>query len=144
MRRAEVATELRAIAKAHGGVLRAEDVVSSAAPKTSPLHDLFTWDDTEAARQYRLWQARQIIRVNIEVVKGTEKRNRVFVSLVSDRVKEQGGYRPMVAVLTDANMRKELLQNALDELERITAKYEALTELADVFAAIKKARAKAG
>ncbi len=46
--------ELEALAEANNGILRPEIVVE--------------WDDTEAAKQYRLWQARQIIKVAINVL----------------------------------------------------------------------------
>jgi hypothetical protein len=44
------------------GRLGAEDVVEVATPATHPLHDFFEWDDTEAGRKYRVWQAGQLIR----------------------------------------------------------------------------------
>jgi hypothetical protein len=50
------------------GKLDPETVVAAAENVKSPLHHLFTWDDSEAARQWRLEQARSIIRlVRIEV-----------------------------------------------------------------------------
>lgn len=44
------------------GVLTAEAVVEAAASEESPLHAYFVWDDTLAAREYRLFQARVLIR----------------------------------------------------------------------------------
>ena len=37
-----------------GGVFGAEAVVEAARPEDAPLHSYFEWDDTEAARRYRL------------------------------------------------------------------------------------------
>lgn len=44
-----------------GGRLTAEKVVEHAADPTHPLHGFFEWDDTEAARKYRIAQARELI-----------------------------------------------------------------------------------
>lgn len=63
-----VETELRALADANGGRLVPEAVVDAARDPDSPLHSHFTWDDTEAARQHRINQARVLIRtVRIDV-----------------------------------------------------------------------------
>lgn len=56
-----VAEALNAIYVAHGE-LTAELVVSEASAPNHPLHHLFTWDDGEAARQWRLEQGRRVIR----------------------------------------------------------------------------------
>ena len=61
-----VLDELERIAKANGGVLRAEDVVESARNERSPLHASFTWDNDEAAERWRLHQARNLIWVSVQ------------------------------------------------------------------------------
>ena len=48
--------------KKHGGALRPADVLDAAKDKTSPVHSYFEWDDTKAAEQWRLEQARKLIR----------------------------------------------------------------------------------
>jgi len=49
------------------GKLTPEMVVEFAKDENNFLHKLFTWDDSKAAEQYRLQQARNIIN-NVEVV----------------------------------------------------------------------------
>lgn len=137
-----VVAELKRIAAENGGVLQPETVVREAEPKSSPLHSRFTWDDSEAAHQYRIWQARQLIRVSVEVLAGTDKVVDVFVSLSTDRQKESGGYRVMTEVLSDADLRQQMLTDALNELEVFRAKYRALVELAEIFTAIKSVKRK--
>ena len=44
-----------------GEALNPDDVVSDAKPEGSPLHDLFEWDDTEAAGHWRKHQARFVL-----------------------------------------------------------------------------------
>lgn len=51
------------------GRLTPEAVVEDARDEHSPLHDFFEWDDSEASHQYRLWQARTVIKsVNLVTV----------------------------------------------------------------------------
>lgn len=133
----KIAAELRRIAKRHHGVLQPEDVVSAARDKKSPLHSRFEWDDNEAARNYRIWQARQLIRVCVEQLPGIKAPSEVFVSLSPDRY-SQGGYRVVTDVLSDKQMREVMLEDALAELEIFRLKYRRLTELVEVFSAIKK------
>jgi hypothetical protein len=52
----KILEEVKQIANAHGGELRAEDVVEFARNPESALHNCFTWDDKEAASQWRLWE----------------------------------------------------------------------------------------
>jgi len=122
------------------GVISPEKVVDAARPKTSPLHDYFIWDDGEAARQYRLEQARRLIRVVVDVIELPDKSQRevrVFVSLPSDR-NADGGYRVMAQVLESEDKKKEMLEDALRELIRLRDKYDMLKELSSVFKAIDK------
>ena len=111
-----------------------------ARPKTSPLHSRFTWDDSEAAHQYRIWQARQLIRVSVELIGGLTGPVDVFVSLTTDRYEKGGGYRVMTKVLSDSELREQMLTDALNELSVFEQKYSRLKELAAVFAGIHKVK----
>jgi hypothetical protein len=62
------------------------------------------------------------------------------VSLSPDRDEEGGGYREIIAVLSDKGMRRQALEDALSELSAFEQKYAHLKELAEVFMASKKAR----
>jgi hypothetical protein len=134
--------ELKRIARENDGLLQPEVVVEEARPLKSPLHKKFQWDDTIAGQQYRIWQARQLIRISVEVLTGMKERMDVFVSLSPDRDRESGGYRVMLDVLSDVQMRKQMLKDALEELENFSDKYHKLEELAEIFSAIKKVRRK--
>ena len=92
-----VRQELLEICRENRGVLRPEDVVEQARSPKSVLHGLFQWDDSEAAREYRLWQARELIRVSVVMLpEAGGEPTRAFVSLMDDRTKEAGGYRCLV------------------------------------------------
>jgi hypothetical protein len=101
------------------------------------LHSKFTWDDTKAAQEYRLWQARHLIQVYVKVVAvdGANVETRVYVSLNDDQ-NAGGGYRTLVSVLSDDNMREQLLSEAVEDMQRFKQKYAALKELAEIFAAM--------
>ncbi len=58
-----IASELERIPKNSDGYLRTEDVVGQAQDKANPLHNYFQWDNTRAGHEYRLQQARQLIRI---------------------------------------------------------------------------------
>lgn len=49
------------------GALKTARVLEHAEPTESPLHGMFEWRDKVAGHQYRLWQARELIR-SIEIV----------------------------------------------------------------------------
>ena len=120
------------------------DVVSAARKKTSPLHDWFQWDDGEAAHQYRLIQARNLLRVYVKVEDVENEPVQAFVSLTTDRVKEGGGYRAMAEVMSDDALREQLLRDAFVQLGNMRKKYQHLQQLAKVWQAVEEAEAEAG
>jgi len=145
----DIQKELEQIREANNGMLRPEDVVDFATNPDTALHNRFTWDNDEAGHRYRLWQARVIINVQVEVI-GTKDRKipvRKYTNLLSERFnrtddgERTGGYRTMTSVLDDKKLREEALQQALGDYERVGIKYRHLQELAGVRAAVKKVRA---
>jgi hypothetical protein len=137
-KREEYLHEIREIAAANGGFIKAEDVVRFAKNPTTALHSCFTWDDNEAAKAYRLHEARAILRVVVAVLPGDDPlRYRATVSLKEDRYNGVG-YRIMADVLTDSRLREVMLVEALAELQVFMAKYEGLKELASIFEAMSK------
>jgi hypothetical protein len=59
--------ELERIRVLHGGKLKPDDILKSARATNSPIHGVFTWDDKRAAHQYRLSEARQLVRALVTV-----------------------------------------------------------------------------
>lgn len=142
MKNIKIINELNRIASSNGGLLVPEKVVDAARNPRSVLHSRFEWDDGKAADEYRIWQARQLISVCVETIPGSTEETQAFVSLSVDR-HEGRGYRKTVAVLNDAELREQLLRDALSELNCFQQKYSRLRQLADVFSAIRKVRKKA-
>lgn len=125
---------------AHDGILRPADVVDEARDENHPLHKCFEWDDSIAGEAHRRWQARQLIRVVVDVIPNTDdKPVNVFVSLRPDRA-DGTGYRSIVNVMSDNNLRNQLLSDALDELRIFERKYRRLTELAPIFEGLDRVR----
>lgn len=130
-----VLKELEHIRQENDGLLRPEDVVQKAEDSESLLHPYFDWDDSEAARKWRLEQARRLIRVAVIIIEPEQTSPvRAYVSLLGDRP-VGNGYRTTVEVLADAGKRRRLLQQALSDLAVFRRKYALLSELAEVFAA---------
>jgi len=132
--------ELERIAKQHKGIIDPAVVVEFAKNKETALHARFCWDDTEAARNYRLWQARHIIAMEVTIIERNNKEVsiRAFHSLPADRT-EGLGYRPIQGIMSDADMAADLLASAKEELRRLRNKYKILEiALSGVFGEIDK------
>lgn len=136
----DVLKELNSIARQNSGLLRAEDVVAFASDPETALHSRFEWDDTEAAAKYRLFQARNIIRVTVTMLPRASKEFRAFVSLKADRYQAGGGYRATAKVLSDPEKRAALLDEALQDLEVWRERYRELKALTPIFEAIDKVK----
>jgi hypothetical protein len=124
----------------NNGILKAEDVVNYAEDDTSPLHLFFQWDDSEAAHQYRIWQARQLISTVVVILPNTKKHISAYVSFKDSRRNDGGGYLPIATVLTNTEYRSRLLNEAFDDLRGWELKYHKLQELAKIYEAIKTTR----
>jgi len=134
----EVTQELERIREEHNGVLRPIDVVTEAADPASVLHSRFNWDDTAAGHQWRLMQARTLIRASVRLLpyNGTSRPMRIFVSLLPDRYVPGGGYRATIEVMSSEAQRMQLLSQALEEMRRFQSKFRDLSELVNVFDAM--------
>lgn len=135
MQRKLIEQELASIQEQHEGLLKAEDVVAFARNPESALHECFDWDDSEAAENWRLSQARAVIRLCVTVISEETAPVRAFVSLPSDRT-NGGGYRSTRDVINDEVRRGELLADAMARLQATKRKYATLQALEPVWAAL--------
>lgn len=117
----------------HGGIT-AEIVLWDASREGSPITPAFEWDDTKAAHEYRLQQARNLVNHIVVLREDGQLPTRAFVFIESSG--DDGQYQSVEVALSDVDMRREVLERALKELEAFRRKYAELTELARVFAAI--------
>jgi hypothetical protein len=128
--------EIKRLIKKNNGILTAEMLVKYAKNESSPLHKYFTWDDTEAAIKCRIYEARTLLRVCVEILPNSKSKtySRITAHLTSDGE----GYRIMTEVLSDKEMSERLLSDALNELEAFRKKYARLKQLSAIFGMIDK------
>lgn len=114
------------------GIVSPSIIIQHAKKARHPLHPIFTWDNTEAAEQFRLWQARQMLSalVVVTTVPGGEVKTRAYVA-VSVADQRERDYKPIQIALRDD--REEVLARAMAEIQRWREKYARLEELADLF-----------
>ena len=132
--------EVERIRAKNGGNATAEAVVDAAKSKGNPLHGEFEWDDPTAAHEYRMTQARSLLR-SIQVIREDmpNRPHRVYevVRVPSTQPnKSRKAYQSIDDILQDADARAELLARALRELVGWQKRYRALQELAVVFRAV--------
>lgn len=136
----EAKAELEQVRKRSRGVLLPRAVVDHARDEASALHRYFEWDDTEAAEQWRLEQARCVIRAVVILLPQATTEVRCYVSLQQDR--GDASYRTTADVMSNDEWRARLLEEAHRDLEALERKYRTLEELAPVFEAAAKVRAR--
>ena len=115
-------------------------VVNEAKKPRNPLHKEFEWDDSEAATEYRLEQARRMLR-SIQVVREEvpDRPMRVYEIVTQPAVKdmpERKVYDDIGKIMADPVSRDELLGRAIRDALTYKRKYAQLQELSQVFAAL--------
>jgi hypothetical protein len=140
----DVGKHLDMIRRNNDGKLTTEQVVENAKPRNSLLHPVFEWDEVAAAGMWRKQQARDLIQSVYVTYKDEDPSMisavRAFVSVHVEDEDAEPSFTHVGVALKDDRMRRELLNNALKELEGWRKKYEQYNELSAVFDAIDKAR----
>ena len=117
----------------NGGKATPEEVLDYAEKHPeSELYKCFQWDDTKAAREYRLHQARKVIMLLVRVPAEKEKPAIREYQITS----QKNTYQPTREFLVNQDEYELLLKRALRELQAFREKYKTLSELEDVFKAI--------
>lgn len=123
--------ELAKIAAEHGGTLYPRDVVNAARDPKSLLHDAFEWNNGIAAEQWRLEQARRLIRVQVTLLPNRNNPIQAFVSLSPAR-NDDGGYLPIQDILANEKLLELMKADAARELEIFSMKFREIDELRPV------------
>lgn len=113
--------------------LTAQTLLDANRPKNAPLHNEFEWDNRKAAEAYRLNQSRYIIR---SIVIVPEEKPQEYVRAVFSVT--DGKYENIRAILSDERKRESLLSIALRDLKSFERKYNTLSELAPIWAAMEQ------
>lgn len=125
--------ELERIRKKHGR-LTPTIVLEEAEPEGSVLHGDFEWDDTKAARAFRIDQARDLIQSVVIYRPRSKKTIRAYVSVARDR--GDVGYRRIDDVMSDSELRAEMIRDFAGSLRSTLSRFAALErepETASVF-----------
>lgn len=123
-----IADRLAQIEQLCEGRLTPDAVVADARDETSPLHSLFEWSDERAAHQFRLDQARRLIRsVRVEVKTSTRIVSTVRYVRDPEAERAEQGYIDVVKLRTD-EQRARLAVRA--ELERVESLLERARDVA--------------
>jgi hypothetical protein len=127
MEQKQLAEELQKLEDKEGRIT-AKAVVDAARAPRHPLHDLFTWDDKKAGEQYRLMEARTLIRaVKVERI-NLDFRAPFYVRDVTVPAAQQG-YRRLSEISQDVEDSKATLAM---EAERAIALLRRAREIAAV------------
>lgn len=126
------------------GQVTPEDVVKAASRKASPLHAAFEWDNSKAAHQHRLSQARHMLRSIVVVYRDEAGEKPPVRAFNIQRIESSGDaiktvYRSTDDILRDPDARVQFLKRALDELISLRKRYRDLQELSVVFRSIDEA-----
>lgn len=107
---AEIDAYIHTMANRHGGRLTPEMVLTDAKRKDSPLHAYFEWNNAKAAHQWRLEQARTLIR-SVTYTFNVEDRRVTSVAYVRDptRPAREQGYIAVDRVRTESDMTRDIL-----------------------------------
>ena len=146
------------------GSVDKESFLEASRPEDSPTHDLFEWDDSIAAENYRLQQSGNFIRelhIDIEKIED-DSYKQVTLNLSEGKPKDQERPQTMRAFLSatafgngsrmfqkseyvssdkainDKDIRNTVLENAKRELAIFRRKYNMLKELQSLFEEIDK------
>lgn len=99
------------------GRLTADRVIAAAADPDHPLHGAFEWDDAKAAHEYRLAQARQLVRaVAIQPSDEKEEPRRVYVHVPPATPADDGFYERTEIVAKSVDMFQAALTAALADV----------------------------
>lgn len=113
-----------------------ENILKLAQKKTCPAHDVFNWDNDEAARQFRLVQARVMVRsLKVEVI---NKKKEVISMDAFITSSDRGGYVPIFDATDEELTAAE--ERFLDLIARLEKRYEDLEVAIPVIAAIRRVR----
>ena len=131
----QVGEELERLREEKGTLLPA-DVLEVAANPDSPLHAAFEWDDGEAAKKFRLSQARRLI-VSIRVLNSPVSTTApVYVSVKTPKKGRE--YVRTTEALGDEELQARVLAEVRQYIEGMERRYSAFTTVAATLRSLKQ------
>jgi hypothetical protein len=138
--------ELDKLEKKYNGRLNPHDIVREAESMSNPLHSWFDWNDGTASEKWRVHQARLLlnsIKIKVQFENGfKEYKKYLNVTFVSTNGKKKVNnfYMDSRAVLSDQDLRKQIITKAVKEAEYWQRAYDDYQELEDIFSSIKRTK----
>jgi hypothetical protein len=125
--------ELNALVKANGGRITPEALVQAASNKKSALHDFFEWDDATAAHQYRLEQARRMIR-SCRIVEIVHKEKLEVPYLIRDPQADSSeqGYIETGRVATEEDLARDSILSEITKARGNLVRVSSLSKYFDL------------
>lgn len=117
---------LYALEEQHQGIT-AELILDQATSKLSPLHDWFEWNNKKAAHEYRLEQARVLVRsisITMQYPDG-DRQIRAFHIVRNGETT----YKVITKIQAEETYRQQIINNAFKELEGWKRRYKDYIEL---------------
>lgn len=130
MRISKLRDELHRLEKANQA-LTPQIVLEAARVDDSPLHNTFDWDDETASEKYRLMQARMLLTAVKVEIKGNKLAAFINVNVMVENIPTRV-YVSTQKALTNANINRQIIIQAAQELEYWKQKYNTFKELAGI------------
>lgn len=128
----KVARHCEKLRKLNSGKLTPKLVVDDARSTNAPTHVCFQWDDALAAEEFRLAQARTMLRsITVQATKDSEPVTQ-YVN-VQFAEEEERAYTSVHDAVQDPELRRQLLDKAISEVAAWRRKYREYTELSALF-----------
>lgn len=115
------------------GELSSEAVLNYAEKNPdSEVYKCFEWDDDEASRKYRLYQANQILcSISIKIKEKPTEKQRIYVNVKSSETHAKT-FKNIKEVLKNDEEYQQLVNKAKDDFIRCKDKYDKIIERDDL------------
>lgn len=117
-------------------------------PETSDTHSMFEWNDSIAAEKYRLRQSAAIIgqiEVEIQYIDTSQEASEIqitpvpaFVNVAGKSTRASATFVNVVTAVDNKDMWKQVVQNAVAELNAFKRKYSRFKEFEKIIKDIEK------
>jgi len=103
-----------------GGEVTAEAILNDAKSPKSPLHDFFEWDDSEAAKKFRIHQARYLAGniAEVMIIEGKQSEQRSFFNV--SKGKNETVYVTVQKAISNDGYKQQLLDRLIRHLQNTT------------------------
>jgi hypothetical protein len=105
-------------------------VVLEATPKDSPIHDKFEWDNTAAAHEHRLSQARRLIRYYPIFIEDTGTTEQLYHIVMEEAGESSDKYLPISVVVADDDLFDSAKRELMKQVNAIIRSIQKLDEAA--------------